>query len=338
MSENFINENIYLFLILSLLTFVLLVIYKKISLHFKLLDSPSKNNIHKFPTPTGAGIVFSLIVLFISILKQYFNFFGNYGELNRFYLFIIVTLIYSTICFYDDFKQMHILTKFCFQIILVYMSLPLLVISADLSILKIIPLKLLILILIISWVYMINFHNFIDGLDGFLTLHSLSFFLANLIIFFHLDIKDFSFFISLVFSAILFVFLFFNKPPAKLFMGDTGSVLIGFTIGLITLSNIFTNIWHVYIILLSYPALDVTLTLLKKVFKKKYLWERLFDYFFLKPVLTHKKSHNWVFKRFLIFNFFNFLNALISYFYDLKFLVILSLFCSFYMLYIFSKR
>ena len=69
MSENFINENIYLFLILSLLTFVLLVIYKKISLHFKLLDSPSKNNIHKFPTPTGAGIVFSLIAL-ISLLAS----------------------------------------------------------------------------------------------------------------------------------------------------------------------------------------------------------------------------------------------------------------------------
>ena len=338
MSENLINKNIYLFLFLSFLTFILLTIYKKISLRLKLLDNPSKDNIHKFPTPTGAGIVFSIIILSISLLKYYSNFFDSYGELNRFYLFIITILIYTIMCFYDDFKQMHVLTKFCFQVILVYIALPLLVINTDLNIIKIIPLKLLMLILIISWIYIINIHNFIDGLDGFLTLHSLSFFLVNLIIFFYSDIQNFNFFISLIFSAILLPFLFFNKPQAKLFMGDTGSVLIGFAIGLVTLSNIFTNIWHVYIILLAYPVLDVTLILFKKFYKRKYLWERLFDYFFLKPVLTYKKSHNWVFKRFMIYNLFNFLNALISYFYDLKALVILSIFGSFYLLYIFSKK
>ena len=338
MSENFINANIYLFLILSLLTFFLLIIYKKISSHLRLFDSPSKNNIHKFPTPTGAGIIFSLIILSISILKYYYNFFDNYFEPNRFYLFIITILIYSMMCFYDDFKQMHVLTKFCFQVILVYISVPLLSINVNQNILEIIPLKLLMLILIISWIYIINFHNFIDGLDGFLTLHSLSFFFTNVIMFFHLDIRNFSFFISLVFSSMLIPFLFFNKPQAKLFMGDTGSVLIGFIIGLITLSNIFSNVWHVYVILLAYPVLDVTLTLLKKILKKKYLWERLFDYFFLKPVLTYKKSHDWVFKRFLIFNIFNFLNAIISYFYDIKALIILSVIGSFYMLHIFSKE
>ena len=77
----------------------------------------------------------------------------------------------------------------------------------------------------------------------------------------------------------LIPFLFFNKPQAKLFMGDTGSVLIGFIIGLITLSNIFSNFWHVYVILLAYPVLDVTLTLLKKILKKIFVG-KTFDYFF----------------------------------------------------------
>ena len=209
MSENLINENIYLFLFLSFLTFILLTIYKKISLRLKLLDNPSKDNIHKFPTPTGAGIVFSIIILSISLLKYYSNFFDSYGELNRFYLFIITILIYTIMCFYDDFKQMHVLTKFCFQVILVYIALPLLVINTDLNIIKIIPLKLLMLILIISWIYIINIHNFIDGLDGFFNFAFIVFFFSksNYIFLFRHSKLQFFYLIN-IFGNFIAIFIF----------------------------------------------------------------------------------------------------------------------------------
>ena len=90
----------------------------------------------------------------------------------------------------------------------------------------------------------------------------------------------FSHHISFIFLPILLSFIYFNKPKAKLYMGDTGSILIGYVIGFCLLELILSELWFLAIGLYAYPFLDCSLTLIKKFFLEKvYLKEILIIFF-----------------------------------------------------------
>ena len=74
---------------------------------------------------------------------------------------------------------------------------------------------------------MVNFINFMDGIDGLVAINMFLIFLNySLINNFHL--------ISI--PIVLFIFLFYNWSPAKIFMGDSGSTFLGLLLFYITFS------------------------------------------------------------------------------------------------------
>jgi UDP-GlcNAc:undecaprenyl-phosphate/decaprenyl-phosphate GlcNAc-1-phosphate transferase len=134
----------------------------------------------------------------------------------------------------------------------------------------------------------------------------------------------------------LLAYLILNKPPAQIFMGDCGSIFLGFLIGFISIKTFLIGRFDLIISLLAYPFLDCTLTIVKKVFNKNYPWARLFDYYFLIPIknnFTHKK----VFYANCIYNL---IISIIVYFqiiFQLKALCVLSLIAALFLLYYFNS-
>ena len=89
-------------------------------------------------------------------------------------------------------------------------------------------------------------------------------------------------------------FLIYNKPRAKIFLNDVGSIPIGYIIGFCILNLAKQSEWIMMISIFFYFIFDVTLTLIKKIQKGYYPWARLFDYQFLQPVLKGGKKHFFV--------------------------------------------
>jgi Fuc2NAc and GlcNAc transferase len=199
-----------------------------------------------------------------------------------------------------------------------------------------IPLKLIIFFIVYFWVYTLNIINFSDGVDGFLTINALNFFLC-IFLFYSLNFQEnFIYLICLICVPILIAYLIFNKPPANLFMGDAGSIFIGFLIGYISIQLIIINRFDIVISLLSYTYLDCTLTIIKKTLKKQAPWARLFDYYFLIPV-KNKQSHQTVFNANILYNLAIFSIVTIQILFDIKILFVLSLFLSFILIYYFRS-
>lgn len=188
------------------------------------------------------------------------------------------------------------------------------------------------------WVYIINFSNFIDGLDGFLLIHSINVFLIVLIKFF----VDQNLLISTLLSGFLLpcslAMAFFNFPKAKIFLGDTGSVFYGFIIGFIFFELILNEKYFIAASIIMYPFLDVTITLIKKILNKKKPWDRDFDYIFLRPVIKNKLPHTSVTIPFLFFNFFLLLNTSLYLFFNNKIQILLNLSMTLYLLFYFYKK
>jgi phospho-N-acetylmuramoyl-pentapeptide-transferase len=182
---------------------------------------------------------------------------------------------------------------------------------------------LTIFLFVYFWVYLINIINFTDGSDGFLTTNSIIFFLT--IIIFQLNSQiTISFYFASFILPMLLAFFIFNKPPAKIFMGDTGSVLLGFLIGYIALESIINGHINLIVSLLAYTILDCTLTLIIKTMKGNYPWARMFDYYFLIPIKKDKK-HFRTFYANLIYNFLNLIIIIIQILYDIELLCIVSI-------------
>ena len=116
-------------------------------------------------------------------------------------------------------------------------------------------------------VYSANITNFMDGIDGIVALQMLAFVAGALLI---LPPTILSLSILLLGAAVLAFFLF-NRPPARLFMGDSGSAPLGLLAAAITLAVAASN-WRFGLALLLLQGVflcDSAVTLLRRALRRQ---------------------------------------------------------------------
>ncbi len=132
--------------------------------------------------------------------------------------------------------------------------------------------------LFILWIIFItgtaNFYNFMDGIDGIAGLTGIvNFMLFS--IFSHYFLKDSNItFLSLTLSSACLGFLLFNFPRAKVFMGDVGSIFLGFTsASLVVMTSSNINIFFCLIMFLCTFYADAMVTLYYRWRRKENLMQ-----------------------------------------------------------------
>lgn len=321
----------YYYIILTL--FVSIIFFKKYSKFSKNIGLMDGKNLHYSSkiTPTGSGIIFPIIFIignFVFFINGTFD-----GEIpNRYYLFILSSLILSVTSFRDDMRPIDPILRLLIQFGCIYISL------SSLNIGEInLPLKLSMLIFFGIWVYITNICNFIDGTDGFLITHTLFFYL-NIIFLYFIGLDDlFSLYLGLLILPTSLVFFYFNKPNAKLFMGDAGSIFLGFLIGYSFIEICIKGYWSIALSLMAYPLIDCSICLLKKLKKGIMPWIGIYDYYFLKPAIFKKKNHIKILILFSIFNFLNVFIIQVQFVSKLYYLCLLSLINSIILIVVFQN-
>jgi UDP-GlcNAc:undecaprenyl-phosphate/decaprenyl-phosphate GlcNAc-1-phosphate transferase len=201
----------------------LINIAKKINL----MDQPSSRKVHASPKPLVGGIGFVLSACFASVL------FVPATGLRGFWAGLSLILL---IGFFDDLKEMGHRQKFVGQIIaaalLIYLSHVRLISFGDLlgvGDLTIPTYWLSFLVSIFCILGVINSINLMDGLDGLAGGLGLVAFMTFAV---HASFAGNQTFLllNMAFAGALLGFLHFNWHPAKLFMGDAGSLSLGFVL------------------------------------------------------------------------------------------------------------
>jgi UDP-N-acetylmuramyl pentapeptide phosphotransferase/UDP-N-acetylglucosamine-1-phosphate transferase len=217
------------------------VIPKIISLveYKKLLDKPNQRSSHKKVTPTLGGISFFFTIMFsFFFLKDYDTENVVYNILPGFTILFIFGLK-------DDLVVLSPLTKLIGQLIAVAFilsnpSFQIVSLNGFVGIYEI-PYFVSIGISSILMILVINAYNLIDGIDGLAAGIGVIIFLINTFIFYYLDI-NFYFYLSLIIIGVLVAFLRYNLSSSKkIFMGDTGSLIIGFLISVFTIKLLTIN-------------------------------------------------------------------------------------------------
>tara|TARA_Y100000813_G_scaffold193546_1_gene172957 strand:+ start:743 stop:1663 length:921 start_codon:yes stop_codon:yes gene_type:complete len=166
-------------------------------------DFPNQRSLHDKPVARGGGIVF----LLISIVTLPFS--GFYSI----FLFLPLALV----SFLDDLFSISPKIRYLIHFSSVFLIL---ITNFNFFLLDKPILNFLIyLILLLIGTSIINFSNFMDGINGLLT-STIAITFINVIL-----IKN-PFHLYPILGSLL-VFYFFNKTPAKVFMGDIGSTFLG---------------------------------------------------------------------------------------------------------------
>ena len=264
-----VNEhNVFVIVIVTLLTSLILVpIVKKVAIHVNAMDEPNARKIHKVPMPRLGGLA-----IYLSFLLGYML----YGEVSTQMLSILIGgFLLILIGFIDDINSVPARYKLIVQII----AATIVVLYGDLSFSEVSVFGYKIyfnefwgsLSSIIFIVAITNAINLIDGLDGLAAGISSIYFLTIAIIAFILNrIGGLDVIISLIMLGATLGFLVHNFPPAKIFMGDTGSLFLGFMISIIALLGYkvttFTSL-IVPIVILAIPILDTIFAILRRLLK-----------------------------------------------------------------------
>ena len=322
--------NYTFFIILIIINLGFFSFFIKIGQKFGFID-----NSKKFGNPTtitSAGIIFYLNLLIVFIIHIFFedNFFNNLP--NNFLFTLLALSIMIFLSTFDDIKPIDPKIRLIFQLICVYFSIT----SIPIYELNF-PTKISIFICLCIWVYIINITNFTDGSDGFLGTNTI-FLYTNLIFINHiLELDLFSSKISLFILPSIIIFLYFNRPNAKLYMGDSGSIFIGFINGYIFLELYTGGYLYLGISLLIYPLLDCSIALIKKTFKGMMPWVDTSNYSFLQPNIKKNENKFFVFYINIIFNILNSI-LILSQIFVSWYIIIFNILLTFIFLRIYEKK
>ncbi len=226
-------QFIFYFLGIFMLSFFLIPKIRAKALKLNLKDTPDIRSSHTLPVPTFGGIAFYISYILILFFAQYLD--SNHVSIT---LIASISILFFT-GLLDDFKNLSPKIKFLCQII----GVALLMFQPDFRILSLhgfmgiyeIPLYVSVGGSMFFLLGLINAFNLIDGIDGLTGITGVivasfySYLLYNLGYFFYFSI-------GLATIATLLAFLRFNfSNTRKIFMGDTGSLVIGLVLGVLTL-------------------------------------------------------------------------------------------------------
>jgi len=123
---------------------------------------------------------------------------------------------------------------------------------------------------VICLVWLVNLYNFMDGIDGIAAVEAVCVCVGGAVLYVLVDESSLAV-IPLLLAAATVGFLFWNIPPAKIFMGDVGSGFLGITLGLLALQAALAMprlLWS-WIILLAVFVTDATFTLVRRLLNRE---------------------------------------------------------------------
>lgn len=301
------RPEIYLlgiFLANLITTFLLIPRIRNTTLKLGYIDTPDARSSHQNTVPTFGGIAFyiSLILTLFMLQKEYDN-------------AIIITLLVSiSILFFtgfkDDLRNSSPKAKLFGQLL----AVSLLMLHSEFYISSLhglfgiyeMPPIIGVPFSVFLFISIINAYNLIDGIDGLASMVGIVAAFSFGVLFYHLDLYFYTG-ICVALISMLFAFLRFNfSTKKKIFMGDTGSLTIGFVLGILGMRLMTLDFETVSLIgiprsgilllvltILIVPTFDVSRVIFIRLIKKMSISSpdrNHIHHILIDAGLTHKKA------------------------------------------------
>jgi UDP-N-acetylmuramyl pentapeptide phosphotransferase/UDP-N-acetylglucosamine-1-phosphate transferase len=254
--------------VLAALIAVILIVVLHPLLSRYALAKPNARSSHRTPTPQGGGIAvmaatiaataFGLFCLAVSPATPLVAVFG-------------AAVVMACVGAADDMRPLGVVPRLALQALAV--AAVIFALPSDLHIVAFLPLWFERLLLIVGGLWFVNLVNFMDGIDwmtaaeivpicaALVTLGCLGGFSRDGIV------------VALSLGGAMIGFAYFNRPTARLFLGDVGSLPIGLITGWLLVLLAGSGHLTAALLLPLYYLADATLTLLRRLSNGERVWQ-----------------------------------------------------------------
>jgi len=254
--------------VLSALICVALIVLLHPLLQRYTLAKPNARSSHRTPTPQGGGIA----VMAATIAATAFGLFSLAVALATPLVAVIAAaVVMACVGAADDIRPLGVAPRLALQALAV--TAVIFALPSDLHIVPFLPLWLERLLLVLGGVWFVNLVNFMDGID-WMTAAEIVPISAALVALGGLGAlpRD-GIAVALALGGAMIGFAYFNRPTARLFLGDVGSLPIGLVTGWLLVLLAGAGHLTAALLLPLYYLADATLTLLRRLSNGERVWQ-----------------------------------------------------------------
>jgi Fuc2NAc and GlcNAc transferase len=236
---------------------------RRYALAHSLMDVPNERSSHHVATPRGGGMAIALT--FVGCLPVLWAW--DLLDLRMLAALSGSGSLVATIGFFDDHYHVSRRLRLCVHTIAAAWALfwlggmpSLTVAGFDL------PAWVTSGIAAIYIIWLINLYNFMDGIDGIASIEAVTVCAGGLFLYLTMMPGSPHWVVLAVLLASVAGFLYWNYPPARIFMGDTGSGFVGVTLAVFSIhaAQIVPNLFWAWVILLGVFTVDASITLIRR--------------------------------------------------------------------------
>ena len=251
----------------------------------QIIDMPNDRSNHAIPTPRGGGLAIAGI-----IIAGFFIVSSWIGQISGAWPLLVASWVLGIVSFSDDVKGLPVRMRFGVQFAAVLVGLLLLPIKTALGT-DSLPLIIAIYVFIaFIWLWFVNLYNFMDGIDGITGVETICIMLGAAIIFAQMGFPLANMAIyAVIIAGATAGFLFFNWHPASVFMGDVGSVVLGFLVAWVLLQLALSGEIVPAIILPLYYLMDSVITIFKRLIAKENIFQAHSKHYYQQAVRNGMK-------------------------------------------------
>jgi len=241
------------------------------------LDHPDGRSSHKIPTPHGGGLALTIVLIAA---------WGYWGIASSVFSAEITVLLVAMaglagLSRLDDISPLPAKVRLLAQALAVAATLA--VMPFENGPIGFLPAPLEWTLVGLGWIWFINLYNFMDGIDGITGVETLA--IGGGITLLALGagllegaVGPF----ALIAATAVLGFLWWNWHPAKIFMGDVGSIPLGFALGWLLIHLAQAGYWAAALILPLYYLADATITLVRRLMRGEKVWQAHREHFYQK--------------------------------------------------------
>lgn len=256
----------------ALLSGLLVGVLRRYAVARSLMDVPNARSSHTAPTPRGGGVAIvvsmSLALLMLAAM----------GVIDRPALWALIGAggVVALVGFLDDHGHVaarwRLLAHFAAAAWALYWlgGAPAVVFMG----MTVGPGWLWAALVAVYLVWLLNLYNFMDGIDGIAGVEAVCVCVGGALLYILHDLAGMAL-PPLLLAAAVGGFLYWNFPPAKIFMGDAGSGFLGIVLGVMSLQAAWAapHLFWAWLILLGVFVVDATFTLLRRLLRGERVYE-----------------------------------------------------------------
>lgn len=241
------------------------------------LARPNARSSHKIPTPQGGGIAVVAAVLVVSYAAFYLLP-SNVTALLRFPIVCAAIVLIAGVGVIADIHPENFLSRLLLQALSV--TTVVMVLPADLRVLPIVPLTVERIALTVAGLWFVNLVNFMDGLDWMTVAEIVPVTAGLTAVGLLVGMPAAAIVVSLALCGAMIGFAFFNRPVARLFLGDVGSLPVGLIVGWLLVLLAGSGARAAAVLLPLYYLADSSITLARRALNGDKIWRAHRSHFY----------------------------------------------------------